>query len=153
GLQGGLTDQLGTADLPVGAITAVRLVIDTDSSSITMRDGAVLTSNSTPGIHWQSSAGRPTLNALIADQIIVHDTGAVVVVDFDVGKAFIRPQEVDPTSTDRGFIFSPVFSAADANRSGWIDGTVRAHSTGGAAVANASLRLYFGNPANAENTW
>jgi len=34
------------------------MVIDTDSSSITLKDGRVLTGRSTPGIQWQSSAGR-----------------------------------------------------------------------------------------------
>src|SRR5579859_5294027 len=152
-LQSGATDELGAVKLPTGAITAVRLVIDTDSSTITLRDGRVLTGSSTPGIHWQSSAGRPTLNALIQEQILVPDTGAVVVIDYDVGRAFITPQEIDSTSTDSGFVFSPVLSATDARRTGAIAGTVRAHGAGGAPVENASLRLYIGDPANPENTW
>ncbi len=152
-LQHGLTEELGTAALPKGAITAVRLVIDTDLSSITLKNGAVLTGSSTPGIHWQSSAGRPLLNALLHEQILVPDTGAVVVIDYDVGKAFITPQEIDPGSTDSGFVFSPVLHAADAARTGAIAGTVRARTANGSAVENASLRLYLGNPSTPENTW
>jgi hypothetical protein len=153
GLQNGATDELGKSNLPTGAITAVRMVIDTDSSSITLTNGKVLTGRSTPGIQWQSSAGRPTLNALIHEQIRVPNTGAIVVVDFDVGKAFIPPQEINPASTDSGFIFSPVIHAADATRTGAIAGVVHAHTTSGAAVANASLRLYLGNASQPENTW
>ncbi|HET9010607.1 MAG TPA: DUF4382 domain-containing protein [Gemmatimonadaceae bacterium] len=153
GLQHGLTEELGTAALPTGAITAVKLVIDTDRSSITLKSGAVLTGSSTPGIHWQSSAGRPALNALLHENILVPDTGAVVVVDYDVGQAFIAPQEIDPTSTDSGFIFSPVLRATDATRTGSIAGVVRAHSATGSAVENASLRLYLGTPGTPENTW
>jgi hypothetical protein len=153
GLQNGVTDELGKSNLPTGAITAVRMVIDTDSSSITLTNGKVLTGRSTPGIQWQSSAGRPTLNALIHEQIRVPNAGAVVVVDFDVGKAFIPPQEINPASTDSGFIFSPVIHAADATRTGSIAGFVHARTTSGAAVANASLRLYLGNPSQPENTW
>jgi hypothetical protein len=152
-LHDGVTDELGKATIPEGAITAVRMVIDTDSSSITLKSGAVHTGRSTPGIQWQSSAGRPTLNALIHEQIRVPNSGAVVVVDFDVGKAFIPPQEINPASTDSGFIFSPVIHAADATRTGTITGVVRAHSTSGAAVVDASLRLYLGNPSQPENTW
>lgn len=152
-LQNGITDELGTLTLAHGAVTAVRLFIDTDSSSITLKDGRILTGTSTPGIHWQSSAGRPVLNALLNEQIVVRDTGAVIVVDYDVGQAFIRPQEVDPTSTDSGFIFSPVLRAVDATRSGPISGVVRAHTPGGAPVVDASLRLYIGDPATPENTW
>jgi hypothetical protein len=153
GLQNGITDELGRSTLPVGAITAVRMVIDTDSSSITLTNGKVLTGKSSPGIQWQSSAGRPTLNALIHEQIRVPNNGAIVVVDFDVGKAFIPPQEINPASTDSGFIFSPVIHAADATRTGTIAGVVHAHTAAGAAVANASLRLYLGNPTQPENTW
>jgi hypothetical protein len=159
-LNGGLTDELGRATLSTGAITAVRMVIDTDSSSITLKDGRVLTGNSTPGIHWQSSAGRSTLNALIQEQIQVPSTGGVAVIDFDVGQAFIPPQEINPTSTDSGFVFSPVLRAADSTRTGSIAGVVRAHNANGAPVADASLRLYlgkYGTPGNPngtpENSW
>jgi hypothetical protein len=152
-LNGGLTDELGRASLPTGAITAVRMVIDTDSSSITLKDGHVLTGSTTPGIHWQSSAGRPTLNALIQEQIRVPSTGGVAVIDFDVGQAFIPPQEIDPKSTDSGFVFSPVIRAADATRTGSIAGVVRAHNANGAPVVDASLRLYLGKPGTPENTW
>jgi len=149
-LQNGVTDQLGELELPEGVITAVRLVIDTDLSSITLKDGTVLTGSSTPGIAWQSSAGRPVLNALIHEQIEVPDTGGTVVIDFDVGKAFITPQEIDPASTDEGFIFSPVLRAADGTKTGSIAGAVQ---SGGSAVEDASLRLYLGNPADPESTW
>lgn len=152
-LANGIVDELGDVTLTSGAITAVRMVIDTDSSSITLKTGQVLMGSTTPGIAWQSSAGRPTLNALIAEQILVPDTGALIVIDFDIGKAFIPPQEIDPLSTDSGFIFSPVFRAVDANRTGNITGTVHAHTAAGAAVADASISLYLGNPSNPENTW
>lgn len=73
--------------------------------------------------------------------------------DYDVGQAFIAPQEIDPTSTDSGFIFSPALRAADATRTGSIAGVVRAHSSTGSAVTNASLRLYLGTTGTPENTW
>lgn len=152
-LQNGATDELGTVTLPTGAITSVRMMIDTDSSSITLKNGTVLKGNTTPGIQWQSSAGRPTLNALIHEQITVPSTGAEVVIDFDIGKAFITPQEINPSSTDSGFIFSPVLRAADAKRTGNITGTVRALTASGAPIADAALRLYLGDPSTPENTW
>ncbi len=141
-LQNGITEELGALELPEGAITAVRLVIDTDRSTITLNDGRVLTGASTPGIDWQSSAGRPVLNALIHEQILVPDTGGTVVIDFDVGKAFI--------SAGEGFIFSPVFRAVDGTRTGSIAGVVEA---AGNRVEAASLRLYVGDPDEPENTW
>jgi len=150
-LQNGATAELGSVKLPAGAITAVRMIIDTDSSSITLKDGRVLTGASRPGIYWQSSAGRPVLNALVHEQLIVPDTGAVIVIDYDVGQAFIPVQVTDPTSTDSSFIFSPVLRAVDASRTGSIGGAVRAAS--GQPVADASITLYLGTPGTPENTW
>jgi hypothetical protein len=125
-LQNGATAELGTVRLAAGAITAVRMIIDTDSSSITLKDGRVLRAGSRPGIYWQSSAGRPVLNALVQEQLIVPDTGAVIVIAFDVGQAFIPVQVLDSTSTDSSFVFSPVLRAVDASRAGSIGGVVRA---------------------------
>lgn len=153
GLQNGVTDELGRAGLPAGPITAVRMVIDTDSSSITLKDGRVLTGTSQPGITWQFGTNRPVLNALIQEQIEVPDSGAVIVIDFDVGQSFILPQEVDSLSTDSGFIFAPQLRAADANRTGSISGVLRAHNSDGAPVADASLQLYFGYLGTPESWW
>ena len=152
-LQNGLTDELGAADLRSGAITAVRMIIDTDRSSITLKSGAVLRGNTTPGIAWQSSAGKPVLNAINFEQMQVPDTGATVVVVVDVGKMFMPSQFLDSASTDSGFVFLPQLRAADATRTGSITGTVRAHTPTGSAVEDASLQLYLGNPSNPENTW
>ncbi len=152
-LQNGLTDELGTADLRSGAITAVRMVIDTDRSSITLKNGAVLRSNTQPGIAWQSSAGQPVLNAINFEQMQVPDTGATVVIVVDVGQMFMPWQYLDSTSTDSGFVFLPQLRAADATRTGSISGTVRAHTSTGMSVEDASLQLYLGDPATPENTW
>ena len=152
-LQGGVTEQLGALKLAAGVITAVRMVIDTDSSSLTLTDGRILTSTSSPGIQWQSSAGRPLLNAVVFDTIKVVDSGTVV-IDFDVGAAFIPVQVVSPGSTDSSFIFSPVITAKDGRRSGSISGVVRAGSASGTPIANASIQLYLPTSGlAAENTW
>lgn len=151
-LQNGATAELGSLDLPTGAITAVRMVIDTDSSSITLKDGRVM-NGANNGIHWQSSAGRPVLNALIHEQIAVPDTGAVIVIDYDLGAAFTTPQVLDSVTTDSSFTFMPQFRAVDATRTGTITGVVRAHTAGGAPVADASVQLYLGYPGTPENTW
>jgi hypothetical protein len=149
-LSNGATDELGAVRLPAGAVTAVRMIIDTDSSSMTLKNGTVLTGRTTPGIRWQSSAGRPVLNALIHEQIAVPDTGATIVIDFDVGRAFIPGYDVTPPVDSNSFVFSPVIGAASVAKTGSIAGTVVARS---ATVADASLRLYLGDPATPENTW
>ena len=152
-LQNGETRELNSLKLPEGVITAVRMVIDASRSSITLKDGKVLTGTSTPGIQWQSSAGRPTLNALVHEQIQVPDSGGEVVIDFDVGRSFIPAADVVGAASDEGFVFSPVLRAADANRTGSITGTVRTRTATGVPVGGASLRLYLGDPSMPENTW
>lgn len=143
-LQNGTTADLGSLHLAAGPITAVRVIVDTDSSSITLKDGRVLTGVSNPGIAWQSSAGRPVLYALVHEQLVVPDTGAVIAIDFELGESFI------PGSND-GFVFSPILRAVDASRTGSVAGVVR--SANGAPVADASLTLYIGTQATPENTW
>ena len=150
-LSGGLSDELGSANIPKGAIKAVRLIIDTDQSSITMKNGAVLTGSSNPGIAWQSSAGIATLNATVEDHIDVPEQGTDVVIDFDVGRAFIDPAEVSPPCGCAGFIFSPVLRAAQVSRTGSISGTAKFES--GAVAAEATVQLMLGNPNNPSYTW
>jgi hypothetical protein len=152
-LSGGLSDELGTANIPKGAIKAIRLIIDTDQSSITMKTGAVLTGSSNPGIAWQSSAGIATLNATVEDNIAVPDEGTDVVLDFDVGRAFIDPAEVSPPCGCAGFIFSPVLRAAQVERTGSLTGVVRLGSPIGEGVVGATVELKLGNPNNPPNTW
>jgi hypothetical protein len=155
-LRDGTAEELGSADLPRGAIVALRMVIDTDSSSITLKDGRVLTGSTKPGIWWYSSAGRPVLNALIQEQLLVPDTGAVIVIDFDVGNSFVPVQEVEPPPADpydSSFGFSAVLRAADYVRTGVIRGTVRSAGAAGSPVADASVQLYLGWPTTPENTW
>lgn len=152
-LESGLSELLGTSNIPKGAIKAIRLVIDTDQSSITMKDGSVLTGSSNPGIAWQSSAGIATLNATVEDHIDVPAEGTDVVIDMDVGKSFIDPAEVSPPSSHQGFIFSPVLRAAQVKRTGSVSGVVRIGSTTGVGANEATLQLKLGNPTSPENNW
>ena len=153
-LQNGIAAELGETELPAGEIiTGVRLVIDTDSSSITLRDSRVLTGFSTPGIRWQSVPGRRELPTAFHEPITIADTGTTVVIDFDLGRSFVPYQVISPFSTDSSFVFSPVLRAADYDHTGTISGYVHAHSATGAAVGDAALTLLLGNPALAPSTW
>lgn len=149
-LEGGLTDLLGTSAIPAGAIRSVRLIIDTDQSSITLKNGIILDGTSSPGIAWQSSAGIATLNATVEDNITVPDEGTDVVIDFDVGRTFL-----DPTggAGNAGFVFSPVLRAAQVARTGSVSGTVKLGSATGPAADQATVELKLGDPTSPANTW
>ena len=152
-LQNGRAIELGAADLPAGVITSVRLEIDTDSSSLTLRDARVFTGATTPGIRWQAGPVRRMLRASLHEVIAVPDTGLTVVIDFDLGRSFIPNQVLNPGSTDSSFSFTPVLRAADYEQTGTISGMVSAHSASGATVADAALTLLLGNPTAPPGTW
>ena len=87
------------------------------------------------------------------DHIAVPSGGTDVVIDFDVGRAFIDPSVVEPPTTHQGFIFSPVLRAAQVSRTGSISGTVRLGSGTGPLAPEATVELKLGNPSNPSNTW
>lgn len=128
-LQNGRTALAGAADIPAGEYKAVRMVIDTDSSSIITKDGL------DASVDWQSSAGRPVLYALVERPVSVPEDGASIVIDFDVGRSFLCP--IEGCSS---FIFSPVLRAVDEAATGSVSGTVRAN--GGAAVPHATITIF-----------
>lgn len=141
-LQGGQTALAGAARIPAGEYRAVRMVIDTDSSSIVTKAGFDAM------IDWQSSAGRPVLYALVEHPVSVPEDGASIVIDFDVGRSFLCP--IEGCSS---FIFSPVLRAVDESATGSISGAVRFDAaSGGGAAANATIVVYS-DSSDASGPW
>jgi hypothetical protein len=135
-LQNGRTASLGEGALPTGRYHAIRMVLNTDRSSIVNRDGA------TVPVTWGSSAGEPTLYALVESPIDVAGGGSVV-IDFDVGRSFLCPG----TSCTGELVFSPVFRAVDLDATGSIAGTVRGDTLGvsGPALGAATITVFAGD--------
>jgi len=142
-LSGGVTDTLGKGLVPPGQYKAVRMVIDTDSSSVTAVTGQRLP------VDWQSSAGRPTLYALVEDPIGIPDTGAAVVIDFDVGRSFLCDAPC------HSFVFSPVFRAVNRLATGAVSGAVAGDTLAAypAPIAKVTVTVYSGDPALSEGYW
>lgn len=142
-LQGGVTDTLGGKIIPAGQYRAVRMVLDTDSSSITAKNGQPMP------VAWQSSAGRPTLFAYVEDPIGVSDTGAQIVIDFDVGRSFLCDA---PCSS---FVFSPVFRAVTKSATGSISGVVRGDTLVQfpEAIKEVTVTVFRGNVALFDAYW
>jgi hypothetical protein len=148
-LSGGVTDTLGGSVVPPGQYRAVRMVIDTDSSSVTAVTGQRM------AVDWQSSAGRPTLYALVEDPIGVPDGGTSVVIDFDVGRSFLVSRDAGCSGQCDGFVFSPVFRAVNRLGTGAISGVVTADTLSqySAPIGLVTITAYSGNPTFAEATW
>jgi hypothetical protein len=92
-LRNGVTQALGTATLPAGTYRGLRLVIDPAQSSITLRNGTVLTATSSPSIKFPS-AGRSGIKIRLAQPVVVPATTAgatppTLLIDFDLSESFV----------------------------------------------------------------
>lgn len=136
-LQNGKTANLGQLSLPLGTYQAFRLIMNVDSSSVTLTDGTQLTGSSTPGIRFPS-AGRTGIKVNLAAPVTVGGTGSTIVLDFDLAHSFVlRGNDI----LRNGLLFKPVIRAVARDVSGSITGTVHADSASGAPVANALVEV------------
>lgn len=125
-LQRGTTAFVGAGDLPAGQYAAVRMVIDTDQSSITMSDGTLAS------VRWPVQ-GELALHAIVEEPFQVAPSGSSIVIDFDVGRSFYyqgATQDSVGNTTPEGFVFLPVIRAVTEGTTGAIVGTVVADTDG-----------------------
>jgi hypothetical protein len=137
-LQDGATTVLGEAEVPAGEYAAVRMVINTALSGITMADGSPAT------VQWQGP-GEQALFALVEQPLSVSDEGADLIIDFDVGRSFV----VAPGDQLRfsAFVFLPWIRAVNEAATGTITGVVRGANQPSDAlgpVPDASITVYRG---------
>lgn len=104
-LQNGASTALGQASLKAGTYHAMRLVIDPDSSSITLLDGTVLTSKSTPGILFPSAAQSGIKVFFTQPLDVTANATTTATADFDVGQSFVLR---GASITSAGLSFKPV---------------------------------------------
>jgi len=135
-LQNGTTTNLGQLTIPTGSYRAFRLVLNTDSSSVTLKNGTVL-SGDNGGIKFPS-AGRSGVKVVLDQPIAVTENGTVMVLDFDVGRSFVLRGN---SLRNNGLLFKPVIRASARDITGSLSGVVRADSASGAAVADATVEV------------
>ncbi len=136
-LQNGTTTNLGQATLPTGTYRGFRLILDTDKSSITLKNGKVLTGTSNPGIKFPS-AGRTGVKIVLANPISVTSGGTIMVLDFDLGTSFVMRGN---TISQNGLLFKPVIRATARDITGGISGKVTALTAAGTAIADATVEV------------
>ncbi len=129
-LANGVTTNLGQAMLPTGSYRGFRLVLDTDKSTITLKDGT------TPDIHWPS-AGQSGIKVKLDKPIELDEEGTLMTLDFDVGRSFV----LRGNTIDKGLNFRPVIRAVAQDITGSVIGSVRANSTTGPAVVGATVEV------------
>ena len=134
-LQNGKTTNLGQPTLPTGTYRGFRLILDTDKSSITLKNGKVLTGTSNPGIKFPSAA-RTGVKIVLDKPIDVTTNGTVMVIDFDLGRSFVQRGN---TISQNGLLFKPVIRATARDITGAIAGSVRELTATGTPVADATV--------------
>jgi hypothetical protein len=132
-LQGGVTTNLGTTSLATGNYNGFRLILDTQRSSVTLKDGTVLTGGN--GIIFPSAAQTGIKINLDAPIQVTQDS-SVMILDFDVGSSFVlRGNSIK----NNGLLFKPVIRAVATELTGVLTGSVRSDSATGAAVVGATV--------------
>jgi len=137
-LSNGVVADLGTGSLLTGSYVQVAITINADSSSITLQDNTVLTSGH--GINWLGPSVF-TIVAFTDPPIQVTTQGAVVVIDFNLGRSF-RP--VNPADAAAGFEFIGYVAVLNTALTGSLRGAVT--GAGGGPIPDASVTLLATNP-------
>ncbi len=107
-LRNGVTVFLGDAVVPAGNYQSIRLILNTDESKVTLKNGTVLTGTSTPSIKWPS-AGRTGIKVIFNTGIVVDEGETTdVLLDFDAENSFVMRGN---TILQNGLLFKPVIKA------------------------------------------
>jgi hypothetical protein len=129
-LGSGKTMNLGATTLPTGNYRSFRLILDTDQSTITLKDG------SEPPIYFPS-AGQSGIKVKLDEPIQLTEDGTVMTLDFDIGRSFV----MRGNSPANGFNFKPVIHAVAQDVTGSVTGSVHANTATGAAVPDATVEV------------
>jgi hypothetical protein len=108
-LRGGVSSMIGTTSVVAGSYRSFRLVIDPSQSSVTLKNGTVLTSSSSPSVSFPSAA-RSGIKVDLDRPISVSASSTTpMLVDFDVAQSFVlRGNSLD----QNGLLFKPVIRGA-----------------------------------------
>jgi hypothetical protein len=129
-LGSGKTMNLGATTLATGNYQSFRLILDTDKSTITLKDGT------TPPIFFPS-AGHSGIKVNLDEPIQLTEDGSVMTLDFDIGRSFV----MRGNNAANGFNFKPVIQAVAQDITGSASGSVHANTATGAAVPDATVEV------------
>jgi hypothetical protein len=111
-LQHGAVTTLGSTPLTAGTYNGLRLIIDPSKSSVTLKDGTVLTNTSSPSVTFPSAAHSGLKIVLAQALTITSGATTTLLVDFDVNNSFVMRGN---SITKNGLLFKPVIKATITN--------------------------------------
>ncbi len=107
--QGGVVLAIGQTAVPVGTYLGFRLVIDATRSSLTLKNGTVLSATSTPNITFPSAA-RSGIKIVLAQPVTISaNATTTVLVDFMLLNSFVMRGN---SISQNGLLFTPVVHAS-----------------------------------------
>lgn len=118
-LTDGVTADLGTATIPTGDYTQMRLVVD--SARVTLNAGKTFSDGSSSKTLQTPSAQRTGIKVNFSGPVNVTPGQTILVVDFDVARNFVF---TGPAASPTGVLFKPVLHASVQDIAGSIAGTV-----------------------------
>src|SRR5438046_2900585 len=136
-LGNGAAAKLGEGILLSGQYVQFLITMDADSSSITLKDGTVLTSRTSPGINWGGYPSRFSFGLFTDPPIQIADSGAMVIIDFDLGRSFYA---VDPANAGAGFNYVGYMQVRNSAVTGSVSGPVIGQHAG--PVDDAVIALH-----------
>jgi len=106
-LRSGLFTTLGAKSMSTGSYQSFRLIIDPSQSSVTLKDGTVLTSTSSPNVTFPSAARSGIKINLTTPVVVASSDTTKALVDFDVSQSFVQRGNAIAT---HGLLFKPVIT-------------------------------------------
>jgi hypothetical protein len=103
--QNGVFLALGSTNVSAGSYLGFRLVIDPSKSSVTLRNGLVLSGTSTPNVSFPSAARSGIKIQLTQPMVVSANDTTTVLIDFDVANSFVLRGN---TLSQQGLLFKPV---------------------------------------------
>jgi hypothetical protein len=111
-LQNGISATIGQATLPAGTYNGFRFIIDPSRSSVTLKNGQVLSGTSSPGITFPSASRSGIKIVLTEPVVVVPNTTTSLLIDFNINDSFVmRGNSIDKN----GLLFKPVIKASVTN--------------------------------------
>lgn len=107
-LRNGIFTTLGAKTVAAGEYKSLRLIINPSKSSVTLKNGTVLTNTSSPSVSFPSAASSGIKIKLASALTVRANDTTTTLVDFDVDNSFVQRGN---NIAQNGLLFKPVIKA------------------------------------------
>ena len=131
-LQNGVTATLGTASVPTGTYTQIRLLVD--SARVVLKAGLLFSDGTNTAKLTVPSGSESGLKVVISPPVSVTAGQTVLLIDFSIAQSFVL---LGPRLSPNGVLFKPVLHATALDVAASISGTITPASSNATVYAIA----------------